>query len=92
MTDKNGKHPGIQLDINAVKLADITGDLTPIAEGAGKTLGAVPTLLHRLCLLIFGDWYTDRICRDMKKRAQAEHDCEAIRQGALTQITGPKAT
>ena len=57
MTDKNGKHPGIQLDINAVKLADITGDLTPIAEGAGKTLGAVPTLLHRLCLLIFDDWY-----------------------------------
>ena len=88
MTDKNGKHPGIQLDINAVKLADITGDLTPIAEGAGKTLGAVPTLLHRLCLLIFGDWYTDRICRDMKKRAQAEHDCEAIRQGALTLFSG----
>lgn len=92
MTDKNGKHPGIQLDINAVKLADITGDLPPIAEGAGKTLGAVPTFLHRLCLLIFGDWYTDRICRDMKKRAQAEHDCEAIRQGALTLFSGQNVT
>lgn len=65
--------------------------MTPIAEDAGKTPGAVPTFLHRLCLLIFGDGYTDRICRDMKKREQAEHDCEAIRQGALTLFSGQNA-
>lgn len=57
--------------------------MTPLAEGLGKTAGAIPRFIHRLCVLIFGDAYTDRICRDMKKQAQAEYESEAIRKGTL---------
>ena len=73
----------VQFDVNAVKLADVSCDLTPLAEGLGKTAGALPRFIHRLCVLIFGDAYTDRICRDMKKQAQAEYDSEAIKNGTL---------